>query len=229
MIPAPSFGHILVSILEIPLSHSAGISVPGAGCRASVVARRGGGKQPLHEKDSSANILPMEVAADTGLLNLDFAGPETLGRPDDGVVTRLIEVRHVMSIEPDFGREELGIQDCVFGARVSVQPGKVAICERSKIVDSLRGLGGLKRIRNYVLRRSERRGRRGYGRLPRLCRGKWKRAGNRGGGGYQRAILRSPVGSRFRGSRILRFYRGKTRFQPFNSLQQLLFSVGQGR
>src|ERR1022692_2984823 len=97
VIPAVGFGYILVSILEIPLADSAGSSVTRAGCRACVVARRGGGEQSLHEQDSATNVLPMEVAADAGLLDLDFAGPEALRRPDDRMVTRLIEIRHVVS------------------------------------------------------------------------------------------------------------------------------------
>src|ERR1700693_5591682 len=123
----------------------------------------------------------MEVAADAGLLDLDFTGPEALGRPDDVVVDGLIEIRHVVSVEPDFRSEELRIQHGVLVARAAVEPGKVAICERSKVVDSLRGLGGLKRIRNYVLRRSDRCRRLGYGRLARLCRGSRKCCGNRCG------------------------------------------------
>jgi hypothetical protein len=52
----------------------------------------------------------------------------------------LIEIRHIVSVEPDFRCEELGIQHRIFIARAAVQPGKVAICEWRKIVDSLRWL-----------------------------------------------------------------------------------------
>ena len=59
----------------------------------------------------------MEVAADAGLLDLDFAGTERFGCPDDGVVDGLVEILHVVSVEADFRREELRIQHSVFVAR----------------------------------------------------------------------------------------------------------------
>src|SRR5579872_503375 len=92
VIPAVGFGHILVSILEVPLADSACISCRGASGRAGVIARRRGGEQALHEQDSATNILPMEVAADAGLLYLDFAGAERFSRTDNSVIDRLVEV-----------------------------------------------------------------------------------------------------------------------------------------
>ena len=105
VVPAVGFRDILVGVWR---SHwpTPPVLPAMSRCRAGVIARRGGGKQPLHEQDPATNVLPVEVAAHAGLLDLNFAGAERLRRPDDGVVYRLIEIIHVVRVEADFRREE---------------------------------------------------------------------------------------------------------------------------
>ena len=81
----------------------------------------------------------MEIAADAGLLDLDFAGAERFGRPDDGVIDRLVEIFHVVRIEADFRSEEFRIEHGIFVARGAVEPGEVAEREWSEVVHSCGG------------------------------------------------------------------------------------------
>src|SRR5579864_311454 len=99
VVPAIRLGNVLVSATEVPLAN------PEAG----VIARCCSGKQPLHEQDSAAYVLPVEVTADAGLLDLDFAGTERFSRPDDGVISRLVEIFHVVRIKSNFRGEEFSI------------------------------------------------------------------------------------------------------------------------
>src|ERR1017187_4987286 len=71
VVAAPGFRDVAVSVAEVPLADT----------RAAVIAWRRGGKHSKHGQDPSANVLPVEVAANAGLLHLEFAGPERLGRP----------------------------------------------------------------------------------------------------------------------------------------------------
>ena len=110
VIAAVRFRHILVSALEVPLADAAAISASEpvaelASLRGVVVAN-----SPIHEKDSAAHVLPVEIAADAGLLDLNFAGAERLSRADDGVVDRLVEIFHVVRVESDFRREERRVE-----------------------------------------------------------------------------------------------------------------------
>src|ERR1017187_7994317 len=84
VVPAPRLRDVFVSIANIPLAD------PGA----AIIARCGGRKKTKHGQDSAANVLPVEVAAEADLLHLEFAGPETLGRPTHRMVSRLIEILH---------------------------------------------------------------------------------------------------------------------------------------
>ena len=52
----------------------------------------------------------MEVAAEADLLDLELAGAELLGRADDRVIVRVVEVLQIVRVEADLGREELGVE-----------------------------------------------------------------------------------------------------------------------
>ena len=70
----------------------------------------------------------------------------------------------------------------------AVEPGKIAVCERRKVVDSGRSLGGLKRIRNYVRSGSDRCRRLGDARLASLwlgIRSRWTRHRRQPIGGHE--------------------------------------------
>ena len=92
----------------------------------------------------------MEVAADAGLFYLDFAGAERFGRPNDGVIDRLVEILHVVRIESNFGSEEFRIEHGIFGPCGSVEPTEIAIRERCRIVGCGSGVGGLQGVRHSV-------------------------------------------------------------------------------
>ena len=51
-------------------------------------------------------------------------------RTAHGIVSRVIEVHNVMSVEPDFRSEELGVPNHIFVARRAVQPGPIGIGKR---------------------------------------------------------------------------------------------------
>ena len=85
----------------------------------------------------------MKIAAHAFLFDLHFTGTEGLGRTDDGVVVRLVKIRHVIGVEPDLRSEELRIQHGVFGARGGVHPGEIGEGEGSEVID--RGTGRRRR------------------------------------------------------------------------------------
>ena len=99
----------------------------------------------------------MEVAADAGLLYLDFAGAERFGGADDGVVDRLVEIFHVMRIEPNFRREEFRVKNGLFGARASVEPTEIAKGEWRKVVGGGSEIGGFQGFRKPMLGAGDRR------------------------------------------------------------------------
>src|SRR5271166_3943576 len=72
----------------------------------------------------------MEVPADADLLHLDFISPKDFSRAAKSVVSGMIEVLNVISVEPNFRGEELGISHRVFIARSAVEPSPVGIGER---------------------------------------------------------------------------------------------------
>ena len=56
--------------------------------------------------EPGANVVPVEVAADAELLQLDFVGPKQFARPAHGVVDRPVEVEGIGDVGADFGGEE---------------------------------------------------------------------------------------------------------------------------
>jgi hypothetical protein len=62
----------------------------------------------------------VEVPPNADLLHVNFTGPEGLGRAAHCVVFRLIETRHKVSIESNFGSEEFGVEHGLFVPRIAV-------------------------------------------------------------------------------------------------------------
>jgi len=72
---------------------------------------------PNMVRNRARTFIVVEIAAEAELLQLKLAGAEGLGRPDDGVIPRVVEVRHVMNVQADIGREELRVEHRCFVAR----------------------------------------------------------------------------------------------------------------
>jgi len=64
------------------------------------------------------------------------------------LVYRLIEIQHKVRVKSDFRGEELRIQHSVFVAWGAIEPGKVAVGERSEVVHPGSGFRGLQGFRN---------------------------------------------------------------------------------
>ena len=120
VVAAVRFRKIAIRIGQVPLALRIAAIVPDR--RRGILAELG------HE--AGAYVIPVKVAADAELLQLDFVGPEELARPAFGIVTRLIEVVVPGKIGPDFRGEEFGIKRDIMVAWIAVQPGPVVIRKR---------------------------------------------------------------------------------------------------
>jgi hypothetical protein len=68
----------------------------------------------------------VEVATDAGLLDLDFAGPEALGCPNNRMVDGLIEILHIVGVESHFRSKERRVENHVLVTRRAIEPGEIA-------------------------------------------------------------------------------------------------------
>src|ERR1022692_3260498 len=99
VVSAISFRKILVRAPKVPLTAS----------NPRVVSRRRNREHTPHGQDPAANVLPMEVAAEADLLQLDFIRPEYLGRSAKRVILRMVEAAHKVRVKSDFRSEEFRI------------------------------------------------------------------------------------------------------------------------
>ena len=109
-------GEIPIGILQIPLAHR----------RTRVIARGGGREHAEHRQKARSHIVPVKVPAEAHLFDLKFSGAKLLGGTHDGVIVRMIETLHVVHVEANFGREELGVEDRGFATRRAVHPAHIA-------------------------------------------------------------------------------------------------------
>src|ERR1019366_10253823 len=75
-------------------------------------------------------VLPVEVAPEADLLQLDFVRSENLGGSAERVIFRMVHAAYEVSVKSDFRSEELRIPHGVFVAWVAVQPGPICIRKR---------------------------------------------------------------------------------------------------
>ena len=66
------FRDVAICVLEVPLADASNIA------RARVIARYRCGKQPIHGKEPSLDVLPVEITSKTHLLQLNFAAHKLL-------------------------------------------------------------------------------------------------------------------------------------------------------
>src|ERR1700683_529164 len=99
MVAAVCFRQVAVGTNEIPLS------VAGA----RVITWRG---SRIHSKlghKSSPNVVPVEIAANTELLQLNFLRAEQLARPTHRVIRRMVKVENVIGVYSDLGWKEFRV------------------------------------------------------------------------------------------------------------------------
>src|ERR1035441_359147 len=120
VVPAPGFGGILVSATKIPLA------APDAG----VIPRGRDRKHSPHGQDPAANVLVVKVTAEADLLQLNFVGPEDLGRSAQRVILGMVQTAYEVSIESYFRSEKLRIPHRVFVASLAVEPSPIGIRKR---------------------------------------------------------------------------------------------------
>ena len=136
------FREVFVGALQVPLAH----------CLAAVVAGRGGREHAEHGQQARPDIVIVKVAAETDLLDLEFARAELLGRAVDGVILRMIRVVQVVRIEANLRGEKLRVEDRRSFPAGAVHPADVADVRqwRHLVVGRCR-VGCLERIGHNLL------------------------------------------------------------------------------
>src|SRR5580658_5427341 len=109
MVAAVCFRQVAIRTNKIPLPVS----------RAGVVARRGSGIHPKLSHKSSPNVVPVEVAANTELFQLNFLRAEQLARPTHRVIRGMVKVENVIGVYSDLGRKEFRVPKYILRARVA--------------------------------------------------------------------------------------------------------------
>ena len=122
VIPGIGLREVPVGFLKLPLAHLA----------AGVIARRGGREHAVHREKAGLHVVPVEIASEAHLFDLELAGAEHLGRAVDRMVDWPIEALQVVDVQADFRREELRVEYRRLLARVAVQPADVAVVRKRR-------------------------------------------------------------------------------------------------
>src|SRR5450755_1698082 len=119
VVTAVSLRKVTVCAIEVPLPSR----------RAGVIARRGLGIEAELGHDPRANIVIVEIAANSKLRQLHFTRSEYFTRSADGVVFRMGEVVNVINVGSNFRRKEFAVESRGFRAWTARQPGPVRKCK----------------------------------------------------------------------------------------------------
>ena len=121
VIAAPRLREVLVGVFQIPL----------ATVVAGVVAHGGLREQAIHGQDAAARVLDPDVAAEAGLLKLEFFRAVHFGRAHHGVVLGMVVIEDVVGVEANFRSEVLGAHWAVVVVAAVVRPCPVREGPRS--------------------------------------------------------------------------------------------------
>jgi hypothetical protein len=78
----------------------------------------------------SADVLVMEITANSQLLDLDFIRSTRFAGPGKSVILRMVEIIDIVAVKPELARKGLCVQGRFLGPAVAVQPAEVGECER---------------------------------------------------------------------------------------------------
>ena len=96
-----------------------------AACRTGVVARRYFRVHPELRHEPAAHVVPVKVATDAKLRELDFSGSKDFARAAYTVIGRVVEVVDVIGVHPKLTCKDFRVYRGFFGSGVSGQPGEV--------------------------------------------------------------------------------------------------------
>src|SRR5271157_567200 len=117
VVPAPCFRHVAVRAAKRPL----------AATRAGIISWRRDAEHSIDGQHATTDVLPVEVASKADLLQLDFIRPEDLGRPAQGVISRMVVTIDKLGVESDFRGEEFRVKGQILYAGCAIEPGPVGV------------------------------------------------------------------------------------------------------
>ena len=115
VIAAVGLRDVAIGVGHVPLSAGGGGVI--AGCHGRVHA------ELRHEP--ADGVIAVKITAHAELLNLELAGAAALGRADQGVIRRMVEIADERDVGAEFASEILRVQHGRVLATVAVEPGEV--------------------------------------------------------------------------------------------------------